>query len=64
LPAKQEINLSQVFAGQRVGEKEEDDKIWLVSFMNYDIGYFDLETCRIEPSDNPFGPRTLTMSPV
>jgi putative transposase len=58
------INLSQVFAGQRVGVKEEDDKIWLVSFMDYDIGYFDLETCRVEPLDNPFGPKVLTMSPV
>jgi putative transposase len=58
------INLSQVFAGQRVGVKEEDDKIWLVGFMNRDIGYFDLETCRVEPLDNPFGPKVLTMSPV
>lgn len=58
------INLSQVFAGQRVGAKEEDDNIWLVSFMNYDIGYFDLESCRVEPLDNPFGPKVLAMSPV
>lgn len=58
------INLSQVFAGQRVGVKEEDDNIWLVSFMDYDIGYFDLETCRVEPLDNPFGPKVLSMSPV
>ncbi|MBE0613201.1 MAG: transposase [Burkholderiales bacterium] len=58
------VNLSQVFAGQRVGVKEEDDKIWLVSFMNYDIGYFDLESCRVEPLENPFGPKVLSMSPV
>ncbi|WP_244946952.1 integrase core domain-containing protein [Legionella israelensis] len=32
------INLSVVFAGQNVGIKEVQDKIWLVSFMNYDLG--------------------------
>jgi putative transposase len=58
------INLSQVFAGQSVGIKEEEDNIWLVSFMQYDIGYFDLEACRVEPVENPFGPKVLTMSPV
>ena len=58
------INLSQVFAGQNVGIKEEEDNIWLVSFMQYDIGYFDLEACRVEPVQNPFGPKVLTMSPV
>jgi putative transposase len=47
-----------------VGIKEEDDKIWLVSFMDYDIGYFELETRRVEPLDNPFGPKVLSMSPV
>ena len=36
------INFSQVFAGQAVGIKEVHDDIWLVSFMEYDLGYFDL----------------------
>lgn len=58
------IKLSQVFAGQIVGIKEEEDNIWLVSFMQYDIGYFDLEAARVEPLDNPFGPKVLSMSPV
>jgi hypothetical protein len=30
---------------------------WLVSFMDYDVGYFDLETRVLEPLDNPFGPK-------
>ncbi len=30
--------------------------IWLVIFMQYDLGYFDDETCRLEPIDNPLGP--------
>ena len=41
------INLSHVLAGQRVGIKEVDEGIWIVSFMHYDLGYIDLEqkTC-------------------
>jgi putative transposase len=59
---KTKINLSQVFAGQAVGIKEVHDDIWLVSFMDYDLGYFDLETRALEPLDNPFGPKVLPMS--
>jgi putative transposase len=58
----QKINLSQVFAGQTVGIKQTDERIWLVSFMDYDLGYFDDETCRLEPLANPFGPKVLPMS--
>ena len=54
---RRKINLSQVFAGQTVGIKQTDDRIWLVSFMDYDLGYFDDETCRLEPLQNPFGPK-------
>jgi putative transposase len=58
------INLSTVFAGQNVGIKQVADKIWLVSFMQYDLGYFDHETTRLEPIDNPFRAKVLPMSPV
>jgi putative transposase len=58
------INLSTVFAGQNVGIKQVDDKIWLVTFMQYDLGYFDHETTRLEPIENPFRTRVLPMSPV
>ena len=60
---RRKIHLSQVFAGQRVGVKQVSDNIWLVSFMHYDLGYFDHETCRLEPIENPFSPRVLPMSP-
>jgi putative transposase len=60
---RQKINLSGVFAGQSVGIKQVSDEIWLVSFMDYDLGYFDRETCRLEPIENPFGPKVLPMSP-
>ena len=41
--AKRKINLSTVFAGQIVGLREVDDQIWLVSFLNHDLGFFDRE---------------------
>ena len=53
------VHVSQVFAGQNVGIKEVADGIWLVTFMTYDLGFFDRETKRMEPLDNPFGPRVL-----
>lgn len=58
------INFSRVFAGHDIGIRQVDDKIWLVSFMNYDLGFFDTETCRVEPSENPFGSKVLPMSSV
>jgi putative transposase len=60
---RRKINLSQVFAGQTVGVKQTADHVWLVTFMDYDLGYFDDETCRLEPIADPFGPRLLPMSP-
>jgi putative transposase len=57
------VNLSQVFAGQQVGGRQVSERIWLVTFMHYDLGYFDDETCRLEPIENPFGPTVLPMSP-
>lgn len=59
----QKINLSRSFAGHEVALKEVNDGIWLVSFMNYDLGYFDKNSCRVEPIENPFGAKVLTMSP-
>lgn len=56
------INLSQVFSGQDVGVKEIEDGIWLVSFMDYDLGFFDLEDRKLTALENPFGPKVLPMS--
>ena len=49
-------------AGQTAGIKEVDDGIWLVSFMDYDLGYIDLEEKTLQPLNNPFGPKVLPMS--
>jgi len=56
--------LSIVFAGQNVGIREVADKIWLVSFMNYDLGFFDQECGRVTSAENPFEAKVLPMCPV
>lgn len=59
---RKKINISTVLAGQKLGIKEVDDGIWLVSFMQYDLGYIDLEQKTLQTINNPFGPRLLPMS--
>ena len=49
------INISTVLAGQRIVLKEVDDGIGLVSLMQYDLGYVDLEARTRQIVDNPFG---------
>lgn len=60
--ARKKINVSTVLAGQRLGIKEVDDGIWLISFMRYDLGYIDLEQRTLQTIDNPFGTRLSPMS--
>jgi transposase InsO family protein len=59
---RKKINLSTSLAGQAVGVKEVDTGIWLISFMDYDLGYVDLEERTLQPLENPFGPKVLPMS--
>jgi transposase InsO family protein len=59
---RKKINISTVLAGQRLGIKEVDEGIWLVSFMHYDLGYIDLEQRTLQPTDNPFGRGVSPMS--
>ena len=47
-----------------MGIREVADKIWLVSFMEYDLGYFDEDENRAEPAENPFVTKVLPMSSV
>lgn len=56
------INFSQVFAGQTIGIRQVEDKLWQVSFMNYDLGFYDEEIDRVEVGLNPFGAKVLPMS--
>lgn len=52
----------KVGAGQLVGIRA--DQVWQVSFLGYDLGYFDKDQDRVEPGPNPFTPdKVLTMCP-
>ncbi len=59
---RKKINVSTVLAGQRLGLKEVDDGVWIVSFMRYDLGFIDLEQRTLQPLDNPFGPGVSPIS--
>ena len=60
---RRNVNFSTVFAGQYVGIREIADEIWLVSFMDYDLGFFDQDVNKVEPvGENPFAPKLLPMS--
>jgi hypothetical protein len=37
----------------------EGEKTASLTCMHYDLGYFDGETCRLEPIENPFGSKVL-----
>ena len=45
------VSLSRSFAGQQVGVKEMEDGLWVVSFMDYDLGYFDEKGSRFSIND-------------
>ena len=56
-----QVLTSSVFAGQRLGLREVDTDVWLVSFMHYDLGYIDLEARTLQTIDTPFGSRVSPM---
>ncbi len=59
---RKRVNISSVLTGQRLGIKEVDEGIWLVSFMIYNLGFIDLEQKTLQPLDNPFDQRLSPMS--
>jgi hypothetical protein len=54
----------QAWTCQFVGTCEVADKIWLVSFLDFDLGFFHEAAARVEPGANPFASKALTMCPV
>ena len=48
---------SEEFKIDAVGITEVSNRIWLVSFMQSDLGFFDEEVGRVEPTSNPFIPK-------
>jgi len=47
--------------GQAVGIKEVERGICLVSWMDYDLGYIELEEKTLHPLDIPFDQKVLPM---
>ncbi len=47
------------FAGQIFGLRELDEEIWLASFIDDELGFFDRENGRVEPAPNPFAPEKV-----
>lgn len=66
VPVQQEDQpFSVSLAGQAVGLKEVDHGIWLVSFMDcdfmdYDLGYIDLEEKNLAAPGEPLGAKSVT----
>jgi hypothetical protein len=56
------VNVQQQDQPQRISRwlgrrTQRDHGIWLVSLMDYDLGYIDLEEKTLQPLQNPFGPK-------
>jgi transposase InsO family protein len=47
------FHLSQAFCGQRIGLREEEAGLWRVTFVNYDLGYYDEAKKCFTPFDTP-----------
>ena len=58
-PSATECSPRTSLAGQAAGIKEVGDGIWLVSFIDYDLGFIDLEEKTLQPLENPFWPRSV-----
>lgn len=61
---RQKVHISQAFANQPVGVKEVDEGIWGVDFMSYTLGYFDEESNKFTPKDDPFGFNLENWNPI
>lgn len=51
---KTRIYLGTPFSGYNVGIQQIEDGLWKVSFMNYDLGFFDKDSTQIQAGTNPF----------
>lgn len=54
------INFSQVFAGQAVGIKEVHDDVWLITFVQYDLGHFDFGEWSLGTAAKSLRPKSVT----
>ena len=51
---RKRIYISRSFAGYNVGITEQEEDIYRVNFMDYQLGFFDLETRKVLSVENPF----------
>jgi len=49
------IHITKALANQPVGIRQVDDRIWEVSFKEYDLGFFDEYSGKFTPKEDPFG---------
>ncbi len=52
---KRKIHITRALANQPVGLREVDDGIWQVDFMSHTLGYFDVDSNKFAPIEDPFG---------
>lgn len=52
---ERKIHISKALGNQPAGLKEVDSGIWQVDFMNYTLGFFDEESDKFTPYEDPFG---------
>jgi hypothetical protein len=57
---RKRINISTVLAGQRLGIKEVDEGIWLVSFMSYDLSVSSTWIRKLCSPSTPVRPEVVT----
>jgi transposase InsO family protein len=50
LPMSRQVFISAALVGQLVGLRERDDGLWLVSFLDHDLGYFDPKQGTFKPN--------------
>jgi len=55
----QKIHIGRALAYQPMGVKEVDNGIWQIDFMSYTLGFFDEESDRFSPCEDPFGFKIL-----
>jgi transposase InsO family protein len=48
------IFIGSPLAGQTLGLTEVDEGLWMVHFMDYELGYFDSQSWKFESGENPF----------
>lgn len=56
---KRKVHITRALANQPVGLKEVDDGIWQVDFMSYTLGFFDEDSSKFAPREDPFGFRII-----